>query len=69
MTDLTVLLNEAEAAYHRLMTGASMVELRDSNGESIRYSAISANKLQGYILSLKMQLGMPTGLGPMRVRF
>lgn len=69
MTDLTVLLNEAEAAYHRLMTGASMVELRDSNGESIRYSAISANKLQGYILSLKMQLGMPTGLGPMQVRF
>jgi hypothetical protein len=69
MTDLTVLLSEAETAYHRLMTGSSMVELRDSNGESVRYSAISANKLLGYILSLKRQLGVPTGLGPMRVRF
>lgn len=67
--DLTIALQEAEQALHRLMTGQSAVEFRDSNGESVRYSAISANKLQGYILSLKLQLGMPTGLGPMRVRF
>lgn len=67
--DLTVALQEAETAYHRLVTGQSAVEFRDSNGESIRYSAISANQLKGYILSLKMQLGIHTGLGPMRVRF
>lgn len=67
--DLTVALQEAETAYHRLVTGQSAVEFRDSNGESVRYSAISANQLKGYILSLKMQLGIHTGLGPMRVRF
>lgn len=67
--DLTIALQEAEEALHRLMTGQSAVEFRDSNGESVRYSAISSNKLQGYILSLKLQLGKPTGLGPMRVRF
>lgn len=65
--DLTVALQEAETAYHRLMTGQSAVEFRDSNGESVRYSAVSATKLMGYILSLKIQLGQP--VGPMRVRF
>lgn len=67
--DLTVALQEAETAYHRLVTGQSAVEFRDSNGESVRYSAISANQLKGYILSLKMQLGVVTNPGPMRVRF
>lgn len=65
--DLNVALQEAETAYHRLMTGQSAVEFRDSNGESVRYSAVSATKLMGYILSLKIQLGQP--VGPMRVRF
>lgn len=65
--DLTVALQEAETAYHRLMTGQSAVEFRDSNGESVRYSAVSATKLMGYILSLKIQLGQP--VGPMRVHF
>lgn len=65
--DLTIALQEAETAYHRLMTGQSAVEFRDSNGESVRYSAVSATKLMGYILSLKIQLGQP--VGPMRVRF
>lgn len=67
--DLNVALQEAETAYHRLVTGQSAVEFRDSNGESVRYSAISANQLKGYILGLKMQLGIATNIGPMRVRF
>lgn len=67
--DLNVALQEAETAYHRLVTGQSAVEFRDSNGESVRYSAISANQLKGYILSLQIKLGIHTGLGPMRVRF
>lgn len=67
--DLNVALQEAETAYHRLVTGQSAVEFRDSNGESVRYSAINANQLKGYILTLKIKLGIPTGLGPMRVRF
>lgn len=67
--DLNVALQEAETAYHRLVTGQSAVEFRDSNGEMVRYSAISANQLKGYILSLKMRLGIATNIGPMRVRF
>ena len=65
--DLNILLQEAETAYHRLMTGQAAVEFRDSNGEMVRYSAISANKLNAYILSLKMQLGIPVAIAPMRV--
>ncbi|MDX0622914.1 hypothetical protein GOD54_23730 [Sinorhizobium medicae] len=67
--DLTVALQEAELAYHRLVTGQSAVEFRDSNGESVRYTAISARQLQGYILSLKIQLGQAGNIGPMRVIF
>ncbi len=62
-------LKEAESAYHRLMTGQSVVMFKDSNGEQVQYSAVSANKLLGYILSLKQQLGLPTGIGPMRAWF
>lgn len=67
--DLNVALQEAETAYHKLMTGQSAVEFKDSNGESVRYSAISASKLMGYILGLKRQLGIPTNAGPMRAFF
>lgn len=67
--DLNTSLQEAEQAYHRLMTGQSAVEFRDSNGELVRYSAVSATKLAGYILLLKSQLGIPTSVGPMRVWF
>lgn len=63
--DLNTALAEAEQAYHNLMTGRSAVEFRDSNGELVRYSAVSATKLQGYILSLKQQLGIATNIGPM----
>lgn len=67
--DLNTALQDAEQAYHRLMTGQSAVEFRDSNGELVRYSAISANRLMGYILSLKSQLGRATNVGPMRAWF
>lgn len=62
-------LQEAEQAYHRLMTGASVVLFKDSNGETVQYSAVSANKLLGYIMSLKQQLGRLPHAGPMRVWF
>lgn len=67
--DLNTALQDAEQAYHRLMTGQSAVEFRDSNGELVRYSAISANRLMGYILSLKQQLGLASNIGPMRAWF
>ncbi len=62
-------LNEAEDAYHALLTGKSAVEVRDANGESVRYTAANASRLYGYILDLKRQLGITAYSGPMRVIF
>lgn len=44
-----VMLAEARAAYHQLMTGTSVVEVRDSTGESVRYSTANAFRLKIYI--------------------
>lgn len=63
-------LVEAESAYHDLLTGKSVVELRDSNGELVRYSAANRSALQNYIASLQAQIaasGLPVYNGPMRV--
>lgn len=65
-------LVEAEAAYHDLLTGKSIVELRDSNGETVRYTAANRSSLQSYISSLKAQIaasntGSPLYEGPLRV--
>ena len=49
-------LAEAELAYHQLMTGDKPVELRDSNGESIRYTIADKRKLKDYIEDLKAQI-------------
>lgn len=62
MIDKKVLLAEAEAAYHALMSGQAVAELRDHNGELIRYFAPQATRLRGYIMELKAELGMiPAG--------
>ncbi len=52
------LLNEARAAYHRLMIGEQVVEVRDQNGEMIRYSRSDADKLKAYIKELENLLGI-----------
>lgn len=66
--DKKVLLAEAEAAYHALATGQSVAELRDHNGETIRYFSAQSGALRRYILELKTELGLlPRGaLGPAR---
>ena len=69
MADLTTQLAEAEAAYHALMLGQSVAELRDANGELVRYSPANAGRLQAYIQSLKQQLGLLTTSGPARPIF
>lgn len=64
------MLDDARAAYHRLMTGAAIAEFRDQNGETIKYSATNKGALQAYIARLEAQLGqavVPTG--PIRVFF
>ena len=64
-------LTDAEAAYHKLMTGQAMVEFRDSNGEQVKYNQSSIRALMAYITDLKRQLGLlpACATGPMRVWF
>lgn len=66
--DLNTALEEAEAAYHALLMGQSVAELRDSNGELVRYTPANATRLAAYIASLKIQLGISC-LGPARPWF
>lgn len=53
-------LQEAELAYHQLMmggqNGGTVVEVRDSNGEMIRYSTANASRLLQYINYLRSLL-------------
>lgn len=60
------LLAEAKDAYHRLMLGESVVEVRDQSGESIRYQAATASKLLAYIRTMEPAYLLPWGGGPMR---
>lgn len=62
------MLLDAQQAYHDLMTGAAIVEVRDQNAETIRYSKTNKNDLFAYIEWLKGQLGLAVApSGPMRV--
>ena len=47
------LLVEARAALHSIMTGTQAVEVRDSTGESIRYSNGNVSRLRAYIKELE----------------
>ena len=74
MATLAEQLVEAEAAYHALMTGEAVVEVRDSDGSSVRYSASNASRLKSYIVDLKSQIaaetaGTPVVRYPMRLQF
>jgi hypothetical protein len=60
------LLTEAKAAYHRLMLGESVVEVRDQSGESIRYQAATASRLLAYIRQMEPTFLLPAANGPMR---
>lgn len=70
MATTAQLLEEAKAALHKLKTGTSVVEFRDSNGESVRYRPSNSGDLQAYIRQLELQLETENGStvsGPMRV--
>lgn len=73
MATLAERLVEAEAAFHDLAIGKAMVEFRDSNGETVRFTAANRAALQSYITDLKRQIaveaGSPLPSGPMRVFF
>ena len=66
--DLQQLLAEAEAAYHQLVTGTSVVEVRDQSGDTVRYQAAHAGRLKAYIEEIRRKLGLRNASPrPMRV--
>lgn len=50
-------LVDAEAAYHALLTGQSVVEVADSNGDRVRYTSANRRDLKTYIDDLKAEIG------------
>ena len=61
-------LTEAENALHALLTGTSVAEVTDQNGEKIRYRSVDIAKLREYIQTLKAVVaGTVAAVGPMRI--
>ena len=53
-------LDEAEAAYHNLMTGNMARVVVDQNGERVEFTATNASRLYQYIEQLKALINPPT---------
>ena len=53
-------LANAQAAYHALMTGQSLVEIRHNERE-MRYTQVNRSALVSYIADLKGQIARLTG--------
>lgn len=61
-------LEEAREAYHALVTGQGVAEIRDQNGETIRYARADISKLSQYIATLEQLVaGNTKPSAPMRV--
>lgn len=63
MADLATLqtrLQEAEAAYHRLVTGTKVVEIEHGDMRQ-KYTAADAGALAGYIADLRAQIAAAGG--------
>ena len=58
-------LDEAKAAYHALLTGQAVVEVRDQSGDMIRYSQANRTALKAYIAELENQTGAKSVAPPM----
>lgn len=54
--EITERLKEARDAMHALNLGQNAVEIRDSNGDSIRYTPANASRLKQYIYELEAML-------------
>jgi gpW len=73
LVELQTRLSEAQTALHNALIGKGVTEVRDFNGESIRYSKIDTSALRGYIKELEdkisSMLGTASNNGPMRIFF
>lgn len=66
----TAWLTEAQNAFHSLQIGGAVRLYVDQNGERVQYTGNNTNDLRAYIISLKIALGLPTGLsGPLKFGF
>lgn len=54
-------LTAARDAYHKLMLGVAVVEVRDQNGENVRFNQASRSSLYSYIQDLERMLCKPVG--------
>ena len=67
-------LTEAQTAYHALLLGAAVREVRDQNGEMVVYTAANREALKAYIATLEAEIaaatnGVATSRRPMSVFF
>ena len=73
MPTLAERLIEAEQALHMLLLGQSIAEVRDANGESVRYATGNVGRLRVYISELQALIAAENGViarrGPMRPIF
>ncbi len=76
MATLAVLqtrLTQANAAYHKLLTGTSARVVVDQNGERVEFTAANRAALYNYIMELQAQidggLTAPTPRAPVRFFF
>ena len=60
-------LDQAQAAYHSLMTGVSARVVVDQNGERVEFTSINIAALRAYIAQL--QLTAPVARGPLNPYF
>lgn len=56
-------LAEAEQARHELMLGDKAVSISSGSGKSLSFAATDLGKLDLYIASLRLRLGLDPGLG------
>lgn len=65
-------LDAAEEAYHALLLGAAVREVRDQNGEMVVYTAANRDALRAYIEKLKAEIaasGTTSSRRPLQVFF
>lgn len=53
-------LDDAEKAYHDLLTGRALRVVVDRNGERVEFTAMNRQMLKAYIDELRTQLGLNT---------
>lgn len=68
IAEYTILLRDARAQYHKLITGQAAKVFVDQNGERVEYATASIPRLLAYISQLEMIIAGGTATpGPLNV--